>query len=182
MVHPAMSVAEARAQTTFTALMWATSQPGQAYALPSGGLAAFSAIADALIDLETSYSTDHPELQQLLARSGARAQPAHAAMYQFYPQLNAATLALLGDAPAGTYSYPDESATLIIGCALGTGCRLRLRGPGIATVIELWIDGIPAAFWTLREQICRFPLGWDTLLVAGDRVLGLPRTTQIEVG
>jgi len=36
--------------------------------------------------------------------------------------------------------------------------------------------------WTLREQICRFPLGWDTLLVAADRVLGLPRTTQIEVG
>jgi len=77
----------------------------------------------------------------LLARSGARAWLAHAALYQFYPQLNAAILALLGDAPAGTYSYPDESATLIIGCALGTGRRLRLRGPGIATVTELWIVG-----------------------------------------
>ncbi|MEO7911681.1 MAG: phosphonate C-P lyase system protein PhnH [Roseiflexaceae bacterium] len=182
MSTPTMSAGEARAQTTFTALMWALSQPGQAHVLPAGGLAAFSMIADALIDLETSYFTDHPELQQLLARSGARARPTSAAMYQFYPQLNAAALALLGDAPTGTYSYPDESATLIVGCALGAGRRLRLRGPGIATVTELWIDGIPEPFWTLREQMCLYPLGWDTVLVADDHVLGLPRTTQIEVG
>ena len=103
-------------------------------------------------------------------------------MYQFYPQLNAATLALLGDAPAGTYTYPDESATLLLGCTLGVGSRLRLRGPGIATFAELRIDGIPKAFWALREQVCRYPLGWDVLLVADNRVVGLPRTTQIEVG
>jgi len=182
MPTPALSAAEARAQATFTALMWALSQPGQAQQLPAGGLAAFSAIAEALIDLETSYYTDHPELHQILARSGARARPSSAAMYQFYPQLSAATLSLLGDAPAGTYTYPDESTTLILGCALGGGSRLRLRGPGIATVTELWVDGIPVAFWALREQICRYPLGWDVLFVAGDCVLGLPRTTQIEVG
>lgn len=181
MPTPAMSADEARAHTTFTALMWALSQPGQAQRLPARGLEAFGAIADALIDLETSYSTDHPELHQLLVRSGARARPSSAAMYQFYPQLSAATLPMLSDAPAGTYAYPDESATLIVGCALGTGRRLSLRGPGIAAVTELLIDGIPDAFWALREQICRYPLGWDILLVANDRVLGLPRTTQIEV-
>ena len=102
-------------------------------------------------------------------------------MYQFYPQLSAASLSPLGDAPAGTYSYPDESATLVIGCAIGVGRPLRLSGPGIATVSDVWLDGVPEAFWPLRERICRFPLGWDVLLVAEDRVMALPRTTKIEV-
>jgi len=182
MTHSRMSAGEARAQTTFTALMWALSQPGQALQLPAGGLVAFSAIAEALIDLETSYFTDHPELHQLLARSGARARPPSAAMYHFYPQLSTATVSMLADAPSGTYTYPDESATLIVGCALGAGRRLRLSGPGIATAIDIRIDGIPDPFWALREQICRYPLGWDVLLVAADHVVGLLRTTQIEVG
>jgi alpha-D-ribose 1-methylphosphonate 5-triphosphate synthase subunit PhnH len=181
MVHPAMSAAEARAQTTFTALMWALSQPGQAYRLPAGGLTAFSMIADALIDLETSYYTDHPELHQLLARSGARAQPHDLARYQFYPALAAESVPALGQAPLGSYTYPDESATLIVGCALDAGRRLRLRGPGIATAIDIRLAGIPDTLWALRERMCRYPLGWDIVLVADDRVLGLPRTTQIEV-
>jgi len=47
--------------------------------------------------------------------------------------------------------------------------------------IDIRLASIPDPFWALRAQICRYPLGWDVLLVAGDRVVGLPRTTQIEV-
>ena len=181
MTTPAMSAAEARAHSTFTALMWALSQPGQIYTLPASGLAAFGAIAHALIDLETSYYIDHSELQQLLIHTGARSRPRSVAMYQFYPQLTATAVATLGEAPVGTYLYPDESATLIFGCTLSAGRPLRLSGPGIATAIDIRLAGIPDTFWALREQICRYPLGWDIFLVAYDRVLGLPRTTRIEV-
>jgi alpha-D-ribose 1-methylphosphonate 5-triphosphate synthase subunit PhnH len=48
-------------------------------------------------------------------------------------------------------------------------------------VTDLWVDSIPETFWALREQTCRYPLGWDVLLVSNDRVAGLPRTTRIEV-
>jgi alpha-D-ribose 1-methylphosphonate 5-triphosphate synthase subunit PhnH len=129
----------------------------------------------------TNCYTNDPELLRLLASTGARRRPPGAALYQFYPALTAADVPPLAEAPCGTYSYPDESATLVIGCALGTGRRLRLHGPGIASTIEFLVGGIPDAFWPLRERVCRYPLGWDVLLVAHDRVVGLPRTTQIEV-
>jgi alpha-D-ribose 1-methylphosphonate 5-triphosphate synthase subunit PhnH len=181
MDSPLQSAAEERAHQTFTALMWALSQPGQTQPLPASGLAAFATIAEALVDLETSYCTNDADLQRMLASTGARARSPSVAMYQFYPMLTVADVPVLVDTPCGTYSYPDESATLVIGCALGIGRRLRLHGPGIAGVIELLVGHIPHTFWPLREQVCRYPLGWDILLVAHDRVVGLPRTTQIEV-
>lgn len=181
MVQPRMTTAEAYTQQTFTTLMRALSYPGRVFRLPASGIDAFGAIADALVDLETSYYTNHAELRTMLARTGGRALAVELAMYQFYPRLDQLAVRLLADAPVGTYSYPDESATLAIGCTLGAGRALRLNGPGIAAVEYLWVDGIPDPLWALREQVCRYPLGWDLLLVSGDQVLGLPRTTRIEV-
>lgn len=181
MSHPSITEAETRTHQTFTALMWALSHPGKIYSLPASGLAAFGAIADALIDVETSYYSSHSELQNLLVRTGARARSCGEAMYQFYPALRAATVSALAEAPIGTYAFPDESATLILGCTFGAGRALRLSGPGIATTADLWVDGIPDTFWELRAQICRYPLGWDVVLVGYDRLAGLPRTTRIEV-
>lgn len=180
MAHPQLSDSEARSHQTFRALMGALSQPGQLGRLPAGGLAAFGAIADALLDLETSYHATDPQLLPLLARTGARALPPGAALYQFYSRLGP-DLGALAEAPAGSYADPDQSATLVIGCMFGAGRALRLRGPGIASVADLWVDGIPDAFWELRERACRYPLGWDIVLVAGDQLAGLPRTTRIEV-
>lgn len=181
MTTPQLPVAEARTQQTFTALMWALSYPGRCYTLPAAGLAAFAALGEALIDLETSFYCADSELGWLLAGNGARQRPPDQAMYQFYPQLDPAALVALAQAPVGSYSYPDESATLLVGCTLGDGQGLRLRGPGIPELSSLQVGGIAAAFWALREQACRYPLGWDVFLVAGDQVVGLPRTTQIEV-
>jgi alpha-D-ribose 1-methylphosphonate 5-triphosphate synthase subunit PhnH len=179
--HPIPSPGEARAHETFTALMWALSYPGQPQALPATGRDALLAIAAALIDLETSYYSADPELGALLARSGARSLDERQAAYQFYPTLGEHTLSLLGAAPVGSHAYPDEGATLIVGCSLDVGPTLRLSGPGIATTLQIQIDGLPRGFWALREQACRYPLGWDMFLVAGAQVVGLPRTTRVEV-
>lgn len=183
MALPRMTGPEAKNHETFTALLWATSYPGRSHRLPVAGTAAFAAIADALVDLETSYFTDDAALAPLLLRTGGRSRPAAQAMYQFYPHLSHDSLAMLAQAPTGTHRYPDESATLILGCTLGTGPALRISGPGIATPATLRVGGLPDAFWELRAQACRFPLGWDLLLVVGGAaVVALPRTTQIEVG
>jgi alpha-D-ribose 1-methylphosphonate 5-triphosphate synthase subunit PhnH len=176
-----MNTEETLAHETFTALMWALSHPGQARSLPEAGLAAFAAIADALVDLETSYYTPDAALAPYLARTGARGRAPQSAMYQFYPTLQERDVESINIAPVGTHAYPDESATLVIGCVFGRGVRLSLRGPGLRDRAELVVDGLPTAFWRLRSRIIRYPLGWDVFLVAGDQVIGLPRTTTVEV-
>lgn len=180
MTYPEMSAIESRNHHTFMALMWALAHPGRVHILPDPGLRAFADIAAALVDLETSYYTPHAELDRLIAPLGARMRPPATALYQFYPELRAEDLPALAEAPIGAYAYPDESATLVIGCSLQSGVGLRLSGPGIDGSISLMAGGMPPGFWALRERTIRYPLGWDVFLVANDWVVGLPRTTQVE--
>jgi len=172
---------EARTHKIFSALMWALSYPGRPQSLPTAGLESFRAIGEALIDLETSYYTPHAELNQQLQHTGARGLQPDTAAYQFYPQLHEAELPALEQAPSGSQLYPDTAVTLVLGCGLGSGLRLRLTGPGIKDDVNMQVDALPNAFWSLRERACHYPLGWDVLLVADDQVVGLPRTTVVEV-
>lgn len=181
MTTPRMLPAERQSQQTFRSLMWALSHPGRPYTLARSGLGAFEAISATLLDLETSYYTNHPLLKHTLTHSGARFLPVDLAQYQFYPELSADSLAQLSSAPVGTYADPDTGATLVVGCSLGTGRRLWLKGPGIAGSTILDIGGLPPTFWELRAAACRFPLGWDIYLVGRDEVVGLPRSTYVEV-
>jgi alpha-D-ribose 1-methylphosphonate 5-triphosphate synthase subunit PhnH len=139
------------------------------------------AIAEALIDLETSYYTPDRALLFQLSASGARALGQETALYQFYPGLQDADLAGLAAAPRGTPLAPDQSATLVIGCRFGVGTRQQWSGPGIRTRLEVVLAGLPDAFWPARQAAGPYPLGWDVFFVDSDHVLGLPRTTQVEV-
>jgi alpha-D-ribose 1-methylphosphonate 5-triphosphate synthase subunit PhnH len=179
MTGPARTDFEARAHATFTALMWSLSHPGRPQILPATGRDAFLAIAEALVDLETSFFTPDPQLDVQIARTGARRRTADTALYQFFPHLAPADLALLRGAPLGSFRDPDQAATLVVGCGLETGQRLQLRGPGVRDAIEVQVGGLPEEFWALRSTLARYPLGWDCFLVDRGFVLGLPRTTQI---
>lgn len=76
----------------------------------------------------------------------------------------------------GQPDYPDRSATLIVECMQLVNHGPCLTGPGIETAT--WLN-LPetAAF---RANRALFPLGFDTLLTAGDRIAGLPRSTRVE--
>lgn len=180
MVTPTMSPHEAQQQATFSALMWALSYPGRPQRLPAAGMQAFALIGETLVDLETGYFTPDAGLAAALARTGGRAMPPDQAPYQLYPQLDEAGLATLASAPIGTYLDPDLGATLVIGCTLGDGPALTLAGPGVARAMTVRVGGLPAGLWPARAAAA-YPLGWDIVLVAGDQVLGLPRTTAVEV-
>ncbi len=180
MLTPVMSPGEAAQHAAFTALLWALSYPGRPQSLPAGAQAAFRLIGATLLDLETGYFTPDPPLATALAATGGRALPPHQAPYHFYPSLDAAGLDLLATAPLGTYSDPDRGATIVIGCQLGAGPALTFSGPGVRTPLTLRAAGLPPALWALRNRAV-YPLGWDLLLVAGDQVVGLPRTTRLEV-
>lgn len=182
MQTPIYTPEEARTRETFLALMWAMSYPGRAYALPVSRHEpdAMIAIGETLLDLETSYYTPDSALASRFARFGARSLPPERAQYHFYPELISRHLTMLGQASAGTMLYPDRSATIILGCVLGSGRTIRLNGPGVPYHADVKIDLLPDGFWELRQKTVRSPLGWDAFLVSGNEVVGLPRSAAVE--
>jgi len=180
-MFPTMPAREARAQVTFRAMAAALSYPGRRQTLPVSGFEAFLAIAESLVDLESTYTTNSRDLDAQVGPLGGRRLAIAEAHYQFYPTLAAHDLIELREAPVGTYLYPDRSATLIIGCRFELGLLLRLSGPGIQSATEIDVAGLPEDFWMLRASACAYPLGWDVFLVSGNALIGLPRTTRVEV-
>jgi alpha-D-ribose 1-methylphosphonate 5-triphosphate synthase subunit PhnH len=181
--HPVYTHDEALTRQTFLALMWSSSYPGRAYELFTNGADAFHSIGDTLLDLETSFYSPDNEFALYLRRSGARSLSPDLAAYHFYPMLDSSMLGLVKMANVGTLMYPDQSATLFIGCTLDVGTTYRLEGPGIPPGTEQFVQvsGIPSEFWELRARAIRYPRGWDVYLVDENRVVGIPRTTKLMV-
>jgi alpha-D-ribose 1-methylphosphonate 5-triphosphate synthase subunit PhnH len=180
MTTPVYTASEARTRETFLALMWALSYPGRAYALPDLG-EPFALIAETLLDLETSGYSPDEMLQAALRQTGARLLPPETAAYHFYPTVSDAELTSIRAANVGTPLDPETGATLIIGCVLGSGAALTLRGPGVRGAATVQVSGVPSRLWALRESACRFPLGWDIYLIDGRQVVGLPRSLHVEI-
>ena len=83
----------------------------------------------------------------------------------------------------GSVDYPDRSATVIMEASrFLSGGEIGFSGPGIPTRRYLTIEGLPAGFiadWASNHA--QFPCGVDILLTCGDLLLGLPRSTALEV-
>ena len=170
---------EALTHDTFTALMNALSFPGRVFTLPTTTTEeSFRAIADTLLDIETSYYTSDATLTEYLIRSSAHAQSVEQAAYIFIPMnLGSDVLAV---ASVGTMLNPEDACTLVLGCQLGIGQPTVWHGPGIPSTITVEVGGLPTQFWETRQQAIHYPMGWDAFLVDGNRVIGLPRTTIVE--
>lgn len=76
----------------------------------------------------------------------------------------------------GQPDYPDRSVTLIVDCDRLVNHGAGLTGPGIETATWLNLPETTA----FRANRALFPLGFDTLFTAGDRIAGLPRSTRVE--
>lgn len=183
MAHPPFTEFERRTRHTFQVMMWGLSYPGRTFDLLASGQGAFVDIAQSLLDLETSFYCQDEKLTPMLEQTGARHLSADRASYHFYPELRAEQLQSFKQASLGTLLYPDESATLFIGCKFGQGAALTLSGPGIPpdTTQTIQIGDVPVELWGMRERAIRYPLGWDICLIAGNQLIGLPRTTNITI-
>ena len=184
---PVQTPHEARAHATFDALMRALSYPGRPQTLRlEEERTPFTAIAEALLDLEvTAFSTDQL-LEADLRATGAKLATLERAEYIFVPRLTKAELPLLQRVNRGSTLTPDDAATLVIGASFArepieSAQSLRLRGPGIRDSLEMQIAGLPHDFWRVREAIIAFPIGWDVFFVDGNQILGLPRTIVVEM-
>lgn len=173
---PVQTPAEARDNATYAALMWALARPGLPRDLPAPGE---GAIIDALLDAECRAHATDPQLLPALARAGAEIAGIEAADHVFLGQLT--DVALLARIACGSDLYPDDGATVVLRARIGTGPALRLTGPGIDGALDLRLGDLPAGFWPARAQAIRYPMGWDLFIIDGARVIGLPRSTRIEV-
>ncbi len=82
----------------------------------------------------------------------------------------------------GSYDEPENGATLILDVpALGTGRRTRLTGPGIESEIFVNVPLDDGFFAERAALYANAPCGVDILLCSGNELLGLPRSTLIEV-
>ena len=175
---PAMQGQQRLAHELFAALMWAFSRPGLPVDLPVGGL---DALGQSLLDQQCSFYSPDADLALRLGQSGAMPQSPEQADYVFANLRSPQDLDLLGRIRTGDLLYPDRSATVFTTGRFDTGTALRLSGPGIAAELHIAIEGIDPGFWTIRERLTRYPLGLDLYIADERRLVGLPRSTKIEV-
>ncbi len=145
-----------------------------------------------MLDAETSVCVD-PALSQdtlmpyLRFHTGVR--PGTARNDSDFVAIGAADAdaGLWGELRMGTDEAPQRGATLIVDVPAfdrqgSSGVRLRLRGPGVESMQELFVAGLDARFWRARVAAqAHFPLGIDLVLCCGERIAAIPRSTRIEI-
>ena len=203
MSHPVKAIAPglaepvADAQRVFRVILGAMARPGHIAEIPgcpeppSPMSAGTAALALALIDFETpiwldAAGSDGDAVKHYLRfHCGCRVveQPGEA---RFAIVADGEAMPPLSIFDVGTLENPDRSTTVFIQVkALDTGMGtsstgIGLRGPGIADEARLVVDGLHADFWQwASEARALFPCGIDVVLVAGNRIAALPRSTKI---
>lgn len=179
------------AQATFRSVMDAMARPGSvqrivaAAGTPGLMMPGTAAIALTLFDHDTPIWLD-PQMSE--TADVAKWLKFHTSA-PVIADPSVANFALIGDAkglPAldsfafGTSEYPDRSTTLIIQVeSLTDGKTFALRGPGIdgTAILRAEIEPVDL-FERLAINVALFPRGIDVVLVAGDQIVAIPRTTR----
>ena len=180
-------------QSAFRAIMGAMATPGRPYAITFDNIAppkpfdaATAAAALCLFDFETpvwldAAAADAGAADYIRFHCGAPLVSSPDAAH-FAIIADPAAMPPLQDFNPGEEQYPDRSATLIAQVkSLTDGRSFRLSGPGIETTREISIEGLPARFiadWRINHAC--YPMGVDVLLIAGQTIVGLPRSTKME--
>jgi len=159
----------------YQALMGACARPGTIHALPEPGM---GAIIQTLLDRETRVFVQEPELMPAVLKTGAILAELPEADHVLFGRAFAPSI--LAEVAVGSDLYPDEGANVFLPAALNVGQRLRLSGPGIKDAREVQVN-VPTELWDIRAKAARYPMGFELWLIDGAEVLGIPRSTQVEV-
>jgi alpha-D-ribose 1-methylphosphonate 5-triphosphate synthase subunit PhnH len=183
-------------QGVFRALLDALSRPGKIVSIdamlprleqrentqvPPAAYAALLALAD--------YSTpvllqhEHCALSDALRFHTGAPVTADCAQAVFAYLHDAGSMPPLDAFSMGEPETPESAAMLFIRVdSLVDGEPMTWRGPGIRETQAVHIGGLPASFWHERALLAsEFPCGIDCYFVQGGSVIGLPRTTRVEV-
>jgi alpha-D-ribose 1-methylphosphonate 5-triphosphate synthase subunit PhnH len=180
------------AQSTFRSVMDAMARPGSVARIvattgaPAVMMRGTAAIALTLFDHDTPIWLD-PKMSET---SDVKKWLKFHAGAPVIEDSSICHFALIGDPGAlpaldrfafGSNEYPDRSTTLIIQVeSLAQGPAFELRGPGIdgTAMVQATIQPLDL-FERLAINQPLFPRGIDAVLVAGDSVVAIPRTTRL---
>ena len=183
------------AQSVFRSVMDAMARPGSIQRIastagtPAAVMRGTAAIALTLFDHDTPVWLD--------GRMSATADVAKWLKFHTSAPVvtdpSIASFALVGDPenlPAldrfafGSNEYPDRSTTLILQVeSLADGAIVELQGPGIDGSAALRASIQPRdLFERLTFNAALFPRGIDVVLVQGDSIVAIPRTTRLVRG
>jgi alpha-D-ribose 1-methylphosphonate 5-triphosphate synthase subunit PhnH len=175
-------------QQAFRAVLDALARPGQVRAIGPAlpGVALGGALARLLLSLtddETPvwWQCADTDLSQWLRFHTGAPVAAREEMASFAVFAHGVQGLVLSDFASGTAQSPEFSTTLLVELpSLLEGPRLEWRGPGIADVQRVGLQGLPDDFWAQwQANHAAFPQGVDMVFTCGEHVLGLPRTTRI---
>lgn len=180
------------AQTTFRTVMDAMARPGSIQLIravsgvPAPMMRGAAAIALTLFDQDTPVWLDeklaaNDDVAKWIKFHTSAPVIADAAASSFAVIADPIKLPEFDRFALGTPEYPDRSTTIILQVAsLSEGPAYELSGPGIdGTTILRAAIGVPDLIDRLAENARRFPRGIDLLLVSGESIVALPRTTRI---
>ena len=183
------------AQEHFRLLLDSMSRPGKINTFPAleieppQGLNQGAALTGfALLNPDATYficGDNSAEIgEYLLVNTAAQQAEMAIADYIFIPE--GYYSAALYEARTGTPTYPEDSATFVVGCELvsdkphDNATQFTLKGPGVNGEAEVFVSGInPELLDFVKEQNSEYPLGLD--LIITDRynnVIGLPRSNK----
>ncbi|SHJ47670.1 alpha-D-ribose 1-methylphosphonate 5-triphosphate synthase subunit PhnH [Bradyrhizobium lablabi] len=180
------------AQTTFRSVMDAMARPGSvrriavATGAPHPLMKGSAAIALTLFDHDTPVWLDPlmsetSEVTKWLKFHTGAPVIADSSVCHFALIGDPSALPALDRFAFGGNEYPDRSTTLILQVeSLTQGKSFELRGPGIdgKAVMQATIE--PAdLFERLAINATLFPRGIDVVLVHGDTIIAIPRTTRL---
>ncbi|MBR0778662.1 phosphonate C-P lyase system protein PhnH [Bradyrhizobium diazoefficiens] len=180
------------AQSTFRSVMSAMARPGSVQRIvPMAGapgmmMRGTAAIALTLFDHDTplwldARMTESSDMVKWLKFHTGAPVIQDSTIASFALVSDGALLPPLERFALGTSEYPDRSTTVIIQVeSLDAGPSYELRGPGIDGVATLQASIKPSElFERLRFNETLFPRGVDVVLVAGDAVVAISRTTRV---
>ncbi|HTH60044.1 MAG TPA: phosphonate C-P lyase system protein PhnH [Paraburkholderia sp.] len=183
-------------QAVFRTLLDALARPGTIGTITSrlpaaesgdparAGLAAFASLLT-MCDYATPVWLAQPDAALAAALRFHADAPiaATAADAPFAYVHDAAALPPLDTFAPGTPESPEWSATVFVRVdALTGGTPITLKGPGIDGACTIAPVGLPERFWSERANFAPlFPCGPDFYFVCGASLIGLPRTTHVEV-
>lgn len=179
------------AQAVFRSVLDAFAHPGRRYTLtasdalqpPAPLSRGVTALLLTLLDGETSLhlgGTLASDAAWLYTRFHTGVQRAEREAADFV--VHRATDAGWDGLRLGSDEAPQLGATLIVEAQSLSGAALCLRGPGIERTQSLGLCGLPLSFWQRRiEMQALFPCGVDLLIVCGCELVGVPRSTHVEL-
>jgi alpha-D-ribose 1-methylphosphonate 5-triphosphate synthase subunit PhnH len=180
------------AQSTFRSVMDAMARPGTvqrieaSVGVPAPMMRGSAAIALTLFDQDTPVWLDQRlaatmDVAKWIKFHTSAPVVADPAVCSFAVVADAAALPAFDRFAFGSGEYPDRSTTILLQVAsLSEGPVYELRGPGIdgATILRAAI-GVPDLLDRLALNAKLFPRGIDLVLVSGESVVALPRSTRL---